>query len=102
MILPWVARLVATTKRATYGGVLSEVGMKNRDGSTGCPICQNGVTDRRIDTSMSPPDQQSGGVPQRSAGFAPLWPNGVVNCLSCQTVFLQRRSATLLDKRASR
>ncbi len=98
MILPLIAKVVAKTKRMTYGGVLSEVGVKNRDGSTGCPVCQKNIPDRRIDVSMVARGE-GGPFPERSLGFEPLSPQGVVACVSCRTVFLQRRSASLLDKK---
>jgi hypothetical protein len=98
VILPLITRIVAKMKRMTYGGVLSEVGVRNRDGSTGCPVCQKNVPDRRHDVSMVASDEGDQ-YPERSLGFEPLSPQGVVTCMSCRTVFLQRRSASLLDKK---
>jgi hypothetical protein len=54
----------------SFGGVLSEVGTKHRDGGVGCPRCD-------------------------SDGFVPVRFERWVVCESCRTVFVQRRSKHL-------
>ena len=49
-----------------YGGVLTEVGQRLRNGGVGCPVCGND-------------------------GFEPVRFERWVCCTSCQTVFVQRR-----------
>ena len=56
----------------TYGGVLSEVGLRQRHGGVSCPVCE---TD----------------------GFVPIRFERWVRCCSCQTVFVQRRSKQVAE-----
>lgn len=53
-----------------YGGVLTEVGIRHRDGGVRCPVCDGD-------------------------GFEPVRFERWVRCLSCETVFVQRRAAQL-------
>lgn len=55
---------------AGYGGVLSEVGVRHRDGGVGCPQCD-------------------------ADGFEPVFFERWVRCTTCRTVFVQRRAAQL-------
>ena len=55
---------------ADYGGVLSVVGRRHRDGSTGCPACD-------------------------ANSFEPVRFERWVRCVGCRTVFVQRRAKTL-------
>lgn len=57
---------------AGYGGVLTEVGRKRRQGGVGCPVCDND-------------------------GFEPVRFERWVRCTTCRTVFVQRRSKQLAE-----
>lgn len=55
-----------------YGGDLSDLGVRRRDGSTHCPFCD-------------------------SDGFVPTRVDDYVRCMTCRTVFRGRKPTRVLD-----
>ena len=57
---------------SSYGGILTEVGQRKREGGVACPVCG-------------------------SDGFEPVRFERWVRCTHCATVFVQRRSKQMVD-----